>query len=481
MTLAALLAVLLAAPARAAFYAAAGKADVTPDPAKETVWLAGYGAHGRRAQGVHDPLMARALVVSDGKTTVGFLAVDSIGLYRKDIEEIRRRSGLDGPHKFLFVGSTHDHSSPDTLGLWGRFLGVSGVEPEEHERLLKNSADLVRETAGRLQEASLVAGRADPFPGHLCRDSRDPVVIDPELDALQVKARAGGTIGTLVRYSCHAEVLPPKNMLITADYPGALCARVEAKEGGTCVFFQGTIGGLMTPDVDVSGPLPSDYKEMERVGDTLADDAVKALAEGTRIASPEVSFSSRTILLPVENSRYLLFLHALTFGHTLRDAEGDPLPWWKAWTLTLRHLVFFPLPERLRPWVDSEVSLVRLGPVKVLGIPGELFPELAIGGYDGSRRYGRPLVSPTNPNPPKLSEAPKPPYLRELMRARYGIIVGLAGDEVGYIIPRYDFQAAPTRSMLPKPKGTHYEETNSIGPRAAGIIVGAAEDLLKGG
>lgn len=470
----------LASPAAAALFAAAGKEDVTPDPAKETVWLAGYGASGRRAAGVHDRLHARAVVVSDGKATVALVAVDAIGLYREDVLEMRRALGWEGADKYLFVTATHDHSAPDTLGLWGRWPGFSGVDSKRHKRLKKTVVGLVKELSGRLREAELVAARADPDPAGLCRDSRDPVVIDPELDVLELKAKGGGSLATVVRYSCHPEVLAKDNMLITADFPGALCAKLEAERGGTCAFLPGSLGGLMTPDSEDSGPPEADFKEMERVGQALAGHAAKALAAPRhRLSEAKVSFASRVVRVPVENSRYLFFLRSLRFGHTLLDAAGRPLSRWQSFYLPWRHFFLFPLPERLRPWVETEVSLVRLGPVTILGIPGELFPELAVGGYDGSRRYGRPLVRPTNPNPPKLDTAPQGPYLRERLKADVGLVVGLANDELGYLVPGYDFQATPTRTMLPKPPGTHYEETNSIGPRATGIILGAADELLS--
>lgn len=469
----------LASPVSAALFAAAGKADVTPDPAKETVWLAGYGASGRRATGVHDPLYARAVVVSDGKATLALVSIDAIGIYREDVLEMRRALGWEGADKYLFVTATHDHSAPDTLGLWGRFLGVSGVDKARHKRLKGDVVALVKELSGRLREAELTAAKAEPDPAGLCRDSRDPVVIDPELNVLELKAKGGGSLATLVRYSCHSEVLSKDNMLITADFPGALCAKLEAERGGTCAFLPGAVGGLMTPDSDDSGPLEADYKEMERVGHALAAHATKALAAPRhRLKDAKLSFASRVVRVPVENSRYLFFLRSLRFGHTLMAADGRRLSGWETFYLPWRHFFLFPLPERLRPWVETEVSLVKIGPVKLLGIPGELFPELAVGGYDGSRRYGRPLVRPTNPNPPKLEAAPKGPYLRERMKADVGLIVGLSNDMLGYILPAYDFQISHTRTMLPKPPGTHYEETNSIGPRATDIILNAADELL---
>lgn len=469
----------LVSPASAALFAAAGKADVTPDPAKETVWLAGYGAKGRRATSIHDRLHARAVLISDGKSTVALVSVDAIGLYREDILDMRRQLGWEGEGKYLFVTATHDHSAPDTLGLWGRFPGMWGVNAKQHKRLKATVVGLVKELSGRLREAELVAAKSEPDPAGLCRDSRDPVVIDPEINVLELKAKGGESLATVVRYSCHPEVLAKDNDRITADFPGALCAKLEAERGGTCAFLPGSVGGLMTPDSDDSGPLDADFKEMERVGHALAAHATKALAAPRlRLKEAKISVSWRVVKVPVENSRYLFFLRSLRFGHRLFDNDGRELSAWQAFYWPWRHFFLFPLPERLRPWVETEVSLVKLGPIKILGIPGELFPELAVGGYDGSRRYGRPLVRPTNPNPPNLEAAPKGPYLRERMKADIGLIVGLSNDMLGYLLPEYDFQATPTRTMLPKPPGTHYEETNSIGPRATKIILNAADELL---
>ena len=295
---------------------------------------------------------------------------------------------------------------------------------------------------------------------------------------MQVRPKSGGKpIGTLVRWSSHPETSRADDTLLTADYPGQLCARVEDKTGGACVFQNGIIGGLLVPDSDHSSE--KQFDEGKRLGFTVADAALKTVAGAPAQAAPEVAWKSELVRLPVENSIYLAVLPNLTFGHKIFSHDGAPLPRWKAFYLAVRHLILFPLPERLRPWVETEVSYVKVGPVEFLGIPGELLPELAIGGYDGKYRFGFPLVSPTNPNPPKLDQAPKGPYLREKLHNRVAILVGLANDELGYIIPAYDFQTTPTRTMTPHPPGTHYEETNSIGRSATKIILGAFDELLK--
>lgn len=459
--------------------AAAGRVDVTPDPSLSTVWLAGYGASGRKATGVGDRLYARALLFSDGARRVAIVAVDSIGLPREDIKSWRKELGWAEGRDYLFVAATHSHSAPDTMGLWGRFPGVSGVDPGYRRRLKNQVVSLVNDLVARLRDAEVVAASKDLDPRGLCIDDRDPVAFDPELHVVQVRDKKDRkAIGTLVRWSCHPVTLTEANTKISADFPGPLCDRVEAGKGGTCVYVSGSIGGHLIPETDREAAVETQYADADRIGRRIAEQALAALKRASPVGS-ELRFSSAVVRVPVENSRYLLFLPSLTAGHAIYDGEGRRLSGWREWWLPLRHLVAFPLPERLRPWVETEVGVVRIGSVRVLGVPAEIFPELVVGGYDGSRRYGRPVVGGKNPNPPPLAAAPKPPYLRQRLGTKHGIVVSLANDEIGYLVPEYDFQATPSRSMLPQPKGTHYEETNSIGPRATGILLKAYDALLK--
>lgn len=459
-------------PAEAGYFAAAGKTDITPDPSVESVYLAGYGALGKRAKGVRDRLYARALVVSDGANAAAFVSLDLIGLYRNDVLDLRSRCAIP-----VFVTATHTHSGPDTLGLWGPFPGISGVRAAYQERLKASVAALIAELNGKLEPADLFAAREKVDPSRLCRDRRDPAAFDPDLDVLSVRRANGQSMATAVRFSCHPTALGRAREKLSADYPGVLCSAIEKERGGTCLFFPGSIGGHIVPAVENGASLEAQDRAMEALGSALAS---TALGAHLRPLPPgRVAFSSSVVSLPVENSRYLAFLPSLAFGHRLFDSSGAELPYWKRWWLPLRHAVFFPLPDALRPWVRTEVSRTELGPLKILGIPGESFPEQAIGGYGGEHRYGQALIAPDSENPPALDRAPKPPYLRELLSAEHAWIVNLANDEIGYTIPGYDFQAAPTRTMRPRPKGTHYGETNSIGPSATEIVLDAARELAS--
>lgn len=462
--------------AASGFKAAAGKVDITPDLSRHKIYMAGYDATGRRPRGVHDSLYARVLVVSDGTRTAAVVGVDWLGLYRNDVQDIRRLAGFESPERYLFVSATHQHSGPDSMGLWGRFPGVSGRDARYHEEAKRLIAAEVKRLAAQLEPAELAGVSRRVDPSGLCRDSRDPVVIDPHLGVLQVRRPGGKVLATLVNWSCHPEVLGRDNFRLTADYPGPLCAVIEERTGGECVFLPGAIGGLMTPDTRGR----ENFYESYRIGAALAEMALQAAkAPAAAARAGAVRARAKTVLVQVENPRYLAFLPALTFGHDLFDARGRRLPRRARWTLALRHILTRGLKPGLRPWVESEVSVLDLGPARLLGIPGEIFPELVIGGYDG-RYTGRwPLITEGNPDPPDLSKAPKGPYLRDQIRAPVPLVAGLANDALGYILPEYDFKRRDNLTLLPRLPGHHYEETNSIGAGATQVLTEAARDLLK--
>jgi hypothetical protein len=95
----------------------------------DPVWLAGYRGD-RPALRVHDDLSVRALALSEGKNTVLFIAVDCVGYLFDEISRVKKilqeKHGLD-PSRIL-IAATHDHSGPDTIGLWGPG-GKSGRDP----------------------------------------------------------------------------------------------------------------------------------------------------------------------------------------------------------------------------------------------------------------------------------------------------------------------------------------------------------------
>lgn len=131
--------------------------------------------------------------------------------------------------------------------------------------------------------------------------------------------------------------------------------------------------------------------------------------------------------------------------------------------------------------VLTEINLIQLDPLSMRTMPGQLLPEAALGGYEGSLT-GPPvydLVQTDNPNPPALDLALLAPYLVEELPGTQRWVVGLGKDELGYIVPSYNFETHPETPYLDEAEGHHYEETNSLGPDTEPILTDAAKALLS--
>ena len=66
------------------------RVDITPDPAQEKVWLAGF-SRGRQALKVHDKLWVRACVLEPGGKKLAFACPDLIGLFDEQVRGAEKR------------------------------------------------------------------------------------------------------------------------------------------------------------------------------------------------------------------------------------------------------------------------------------------------------------------------------------------------------------------------------------------------------
>jgi hypothetical protein len=450
-----------ATPLRAGF----ARRVITP-ALDRPVYLAGFD-HDRRATGVHDDLYARCLAVADRRLTLALCSLDVIGFFLPDTEKARALFAAKAPGARLVVASTHDHQGPDTLGLWGPSTMTSGVDPAYMEALRRAVADTAAEAVAALAPARVVfaSGRT---PG-LIADGREPKVIDETIVAARFTGEDGSPLGTLVDWSSHPEALGRHNTLITADYPYALVRAMEADPGGTCVFFSGSIGGLMSPlSVEVKDAAgrpvpPHTFEHAEQIGTRAAAAAREALRAAPppspRGADVALEYRWRRVRVPLSNAlfriafalgllnRPLFTKDALDTGTKLVVHDGVPLP--------------LPAGEDL----ETEIGYVRLADAEILLVPGEIYPELVFGGIQDPQDPGADFPG-----------APREPPLMDLLHVRHRMVIGLANDELGYVIPRSEWDEKPPFAY--GRKEAQYGEVNSVGDRVAPTLVEAFRSLL---
>jgi len=423
----------------------------------DPVWLAGFH-NNRPAQGVHDSLWARTMILDDGTTRLAVVAIDAIGFGADDALEVRQSFPKEWKITHAFIVSSHSHQAPDLIGIYGKSRYVSGVDPNYMALVKSGIRASVGEAVGRLRPAELTFARNLEDAKSLVTDLRDPQVTDHGLRVIHAKdTLTGETLGTLVSWANHPETLEDKNLLVSSDYVHYLREGIEKGvrrdekvlhqgKGGTTVFINGAIGGMMTTwsGFPITDPFTGaqhkepDYLKTEAQGLQLAMLALNAIdSSATKIKKSAVSLRAISVELPLDNSLYRL---GAVLGIFSRGLSGV----WK---------------------VRSEVAAWKVGPATFLHLPGELYPEIANGGIETPQ--GRDFeIRPV-----------EVPALRSKMPGEYHFVVGLSNDLIGYIIPKSQWDTEPPFTY--NSKEAPYGEINSLGPETGPLIYNYSRRVLR--
>jgi len=291
----------------------------------------------------------------------------------------------------------------------------------------------------------------------LVKDTRQPEVFDSGLRLIKAVDQASGqTLGSLTAWADHAETLWSKNLLITSDFCHYVREGVEKGVmkgdsvvkpgiGGISVYVNGAVGGLMTthPSLTVKDPITGvEYKEptyekAEAQGKAVSLAVLNAMENPSEILdSAAISLIVKTVDFPIDNTLFKL-------GSMLGILDRGTVGWMK---------------------MRSEVSACRIGPLSIVTVPGEPYPELINGGIEA------PEGNDFGIQPQEL------PVVRDMMPGKYKFVFGLANDEIGYIIPKsqWDVEAPYTYGRKDSP----YGEENSLGPETASILHKNLQEIL---
>jgi hypothetical protein len=462
-------------------------------------WIAGFSS-GRPATGAHDDLEVRAMAFRSGDVTVAVASIDIVGLFRDDMDRVRRHPALEGLSlDHVLISSTHLHQGVDTVGLWGRSPVETGVTSSYQNLVIERTAMAIRaavldaqrpESRALMRVAQVLTVDAMMDPRPYVSDTRDPTILDPTLTLVQfVRERTPSeTIGTWVNWAAHPEYVGSRNNLLSADYVHTLRTVLEQGDpmsaasgvGGTVVFVNGALGGQVGPGqaapLDRAGvPVrEAGFVKAEACGRNVAVLGLRALEAASRgpnegfVTGPTpVSYRTARMYARVTNRLYWL-------GFSFRVIARE---------LTNFNRRVSPSASNI-PWVESRTSYLQVGPVATITAPGELHPELWVGATDQRWSWGLPRVT-TRENLPDFMRAPPPPYLRDLMLAnpgvRYAFVSGLTQDFLGYIVADWNYVLHPTSPYTQQAAGDHYEETNSIGPDSQEHLFGPMMDLARSG
>jgi hypothetical protein len=201
--------------------------------------------------------------------------------------------------------------------------------------------------------------------------------------------------------------------------------------------------GAKIPDPETGRPAPEDsFRMAELVGRYAARHVMESQKKARAERIDTIEYREKLVHFPVSNPLFLMASKIGLFsGRKPMKNGGTESP--------VGYLRF---------------SRGRRAVVEAALVPGELYPELSVGG------------AVCDPNA-DLPDAPVEKPLKKMLSAPYRMLFGLANDEIGYILPKCQWDEKPPYTFGATKRW--YGEVNSTGPEAAPLLAAAFEELLR--
>ncbi len=359
----------------------AAKRIITPDP---LLPVSGGVGQPKKSTIKKGDLYARAMVIKAGGTVVAIVSVDNLG-WSAALGDRSRVLIKNIPKENILISATHTHSAPDAYG----FPDESGKSLADLKYLnwcAEQIADAVNEASAKAVPSVLkiAVGEAE---GKIAYNYYADKLYDPRCGVIQAisetGANKGKVIATLVNYAIHPEVIGSSQGILSPDLCGPLYDRIESKVGGVALFINGAQGGMVTADTRLeNGKEANTWEECIRIGNLLADEALKIVEPAEVQRSPKLLCASRTIEFPVESEMMQYILNNSPIKMT--TVKGNK--------------------------ITTRLNYLEIGTARVLTIPGEALPNIGF-------------------------------YLKRKMNTNHAFLFGLTNDAFGYILTRVDFNS----------------------------------------
>jgi hypothetical protein len=371
--------------------AGVARVDITP-PLSMKAPLGGYGARmNRPADGVHDRIFAKALVVSDGSRKFVLVTADMLGFAPSFKPSMIERLAAQGwsPEQVMLLPS-HSHTSIDMNALNPRNtfkIPQIGIHDQAlYEYTLKRFVDVIQRAEQHLQPV-VIGTTSRQIPGWN-RNRRDRGgVTDDELTVTRIDAVQGKPLAVLVNFTAHPTFMSEREMLFSGDWPGHLQRTIEAVvgEGVTAMYYNGAEGDQSpTPRPDCG---ESPWERAEQYGLELGLVAADVWRKTETARDVAFKFHLEKTQLP-ERRWHPDFMSTGGKEYGLSEAiMGNMLT------------TMFPS--------ETTSGSVRLGDLVIVGIPGEMASGL-----------GMRIKSET----------------KAITGAQHAVIGGLANEWISYIL-----------------------------------------------
>lgn len=343
--------------------------DITP---KRGTAMPGY-FHGRKADGVLDPLLIKALVLTYDDTTLVILAVDLIAFDRPLVDKLRNaiRSKTGIPTERVFIHTTHAHTG-------ARVSEIADRLPQQMSSVTVKALDSrkqeTRITLGRIEENSVTFirrylmkdGTVRTNPGRANPNIVRPIgQIDPKVNVLSFHT----TRISLVSHGLHCDCVSGSKF--SADYPYHLAESMREELGGdwNVVYLNACSGNINHINVNDKNQRSS-YEESRKIGKILAKAALRAYKRSVEVKIDRVNSRVKQVQCPIRKVPEEVY----EWAKAEMRKDSDKASKRNFNELTPRSVI--RLAETKEQSRIAEVIVLSIGPVGIVGLPAECFVEL---------------------------------------------------------------------------------------------------------
>lgn len=410
----------------------------------KTYYIAGHKM-AQKMTGFHDPVTISAMWIGCGdEGGVMMICADIIGFTNFEVSIVRESLSdfcSKAKCKAVNVCCSHSHAGFDTVGYWGK-LPKSGKVDTYMQKLFDTMKAVAVEAYDNRKKGDLFVGTTHVPDAQY--DKRPPVVLHDTLTRIRFVPDDGSKETWLLNYAAHPNTLGGSNTLCSADYPYFLRQTIYKEKDVNVLYGIGAIGAVDPgfPDIE------DRWKRVELQGETLGKAALSI--DNDEKMKPEITVLQQPFYFYADNA-------VLAFLAMLKVMSSKLVPAKKG---------------DLGIALVSEMTYMKIGSQQVLLMPGELFPEVAYGGFDSAEDSATGRGPEIDPTP-----------LVDIADDKDLLIFGVTNDMTGYVVAPNDFILHKTQPYLSNGRDrfdrSHYHETNSMGYSAAQTLTDVFADIMK--
>jgi len=364
--------------------------------------LGGYGARmSKPAEGIHDDIWAKALVLTDGGKKYAIVTLDILGLPPNVKPQVIEKLNLEEwTEENILLLPSHSHTSLEMFALNDKNifnLAPIGIfQSELLDFVVQSLADLIKSADQDLKPVK-IGSQSKKIEG-LNRNRRGEPFIDKTLTVTRIDHLNGTPMTLLVNWTGHPTIMDEHDMWVSGGWPGYLQRELEDWIGQDVVamFYNGPQGDQSV----IAEGAGSHYEKAEKYGRTMA---IKALDVYNGINPEEnilFSYNHKIIPLP-DKEAHPNFMETGGKEYGLDEEK-------------INILLGQVFPKQ------TSIGACQLGDLLIVGAPGELSAELGLNIKENLKNRG----------------------------VQYPAIGGLANQWISYILSEKEYQKGGYESSV---------------------------------